>query len=42
MTKRSTHSPLIERMAHRLKGRLKKGMRKVALEPGGLTAYSAK
>ena len=33
--KRSTHNPLKERMAHWLKGCLKEGMRKVALEPGG-------
>ncbi len=43
MKKRSTYSPLKERMVHRLKDRLKKGrlkgdykkvLRKVALEPG--------
>ncbi len=34
MKKRSTYSPLKERMVHRLKDRLKKGVRKVALEPG--------
>jgi len=32
--KRSMHSPLKERTAHRLKGGLKKGMQKVASEPG--------
>lgn len=34
MTKRSMCSPLSERMIHRLKDHLKKGTRKVALEPG--------
>ncbi len=34
MTKRSMHSPLKERTVHRLKDCPKKGVRKVALEPG--------
>ena len=32
--KRSTHMRFSERAAHRLKGSLKYGMRKVAFEPG--------
>lgn len=34
MTKRSMRSPLKERTVHRLKDCPKKGVRKVALEPG--------
>ena len=41
MKKRSTHIPLKEKMTHRLKGHRKKGMRKVALEPEGQTAFYA-